>query len=203
MSHDSRPPFLVLHDQTKIQLSTFSNNCLESCKVADQDQYQNIEFAPQPFGLVAGRRLLRRCAFARRGLTCATWTRILPYCAQHARALLKLEVRPSTISHAGMGLFACGKRLQQQPLAGPFDHLHNWTPSAKCDMDGTDGKTEEIEPDHVVASADESQEVVFASGDLVYYMEGEVLTNEQYEERYGSPATVPDCGKCGIRWMTS
>jgi hypothetical protein len=78
-------------------------------------------------------------------------------------------VRPSSIAAAGLGLFA----IATDSTDSAFDHFHNFCESIAS-------------PTEAAVTPTSESRIIFNNGDLIYYMEGEVLSWKQYEERYGS-----------------
>ena len=184
-------PQLFMHGWNRPRpMPVFPDNVLEdnthrppSCGVVATEPWT---VAPQPHGWVAGRAHVRACAYRDRATAepCRVQTRLLPYCAAHTHAVLSLCVGPSALPDAGLGLFACAPN---QPLprhigTTHYHPAHDVGPPAMVAVSAA-------------AKAAPSPVAVFQTGDLIHYMEGEVLSWANYEARYGAQGV-------GDKWFT-
>ncbi len=133
--------------------------------------------------------------------------------------LLKLEVRPSTIAGAGLGLFAALPSLPAPSVACNRNHDY---------ASDEDEPSAEVSASSALSAPKSEAPIVFNNGDLIYYMgafelqltsatgsahilttntchsvtrctEGELLTRPQYETRYGASF---DPTAAGEAWFT-
>jgi hypothetical protein len=78
-------------------------------RLGDEDLYEYVDYECE----LEQRQCIAENA---NGLQCARLTHRLPYCTHHQKQINKVVVRPSTVTGAGMGLFACDETKTQSAV---------------------------------------------------------------------------------------